>query len=465
MTIWAKTFARTPLFLLALAEAAVLFLSVYFAASVAVGEVRLFEEAAGPIAPKAAMLAVVMLISLVMMGLYQYHQRAYFHEILVRIVAGVAIGSAVLAAGYYVFPSLNLQPRVALLAVSSAIFALLFVRYIFVRSVDDNVFRRRTLVYGAGEKAGAIAALRRRADRRGFRIVGTLRAPGDTQGLEVAELTDPGGASLAALAKRLQADEIVIAMDDRRGNLPIRELLDAKLSGIDVIDLLAFLERETGKIRVDLVNPSWFIFSSGFRISRARKFVQRALDLAGATVLLLLAWPIMLAVALCIKLEDGAGADILYRQERVGLGGRVFKVLKFRSMSPDAEADGRAVWATKNDKRVTAVGKWIRKLRFDELPQLFNVLAGQMRLVGPRPERPEFVETLSQSIPFYNERHAVKPGVTGWAQLRYAYGASEEDALEKLQYDLFYVKNQNLLLDLIILLQTVEVVLWGKGAR
>ena len=441
-----------------------LYASVYFAVVVAFGGVGLFEESIGPLAPKAAMVAFVMLVSLIAMGLYQFHQRAYFHEILVRIVVGVAIGSAVLAAGYYVFPGLNLEPRVAAVAVITAIVALLMVRYAFVQSVDESVFRRRTVIYGAGERAGAISDLKRRADRRGFRIVGTIPAPGDTHCNESAEALETDR-SITELAIQQRADEIVIAMDDRRGNLPIRELLDLKLGGVEVIDLLEFLERETGKIRVDLVKPSWFIFSRGFRISRTRRFSQRFLDLAVSVTLLLLAWPVMLAVALCIKLEDGVDAPVLYRQRRVGLGGRTFKVLKFRSMTPDAESDGRAVWAQKNDKRVTRVGSVIRKYRLDELPQVFNVIAGQMSIVGPRPERPEFVESLSEKIPYYKERHAVKPGVTGWAQLRYAYGASEGDALEKLQYDLYYIKNQNFLLDLMIILQTVEVVIWGKGAR
>ena len=464
MSAWSKMYARTPLVLLALAEAAVLYGSVYFAAVVAFGGVRFFEESVGPLPLKAAAAAFVMLMSLIAMGLYQFHQRAYFHEIFVRIIVGIAIGSMVLAVGYGVFPSLNLQPRVAAVAVITVMIALPILRYAFVRGVNDNIFRRRTLIYGAGERATAIADLRRQADRRGFRIVGTIPTPGDTHCDESAEALDIHR-SITELAMQQRADEVVIAMDERRGNLPIRELLDLKLGGVEIIDLLEFLERETGKIRVDLVRPSWFIFSRGFRISRLRRFSQRCLDLAVGSILLLFAWPLMLIVALCIKLEDGINAPVLYRQKRVGLAGRCFEVLKFRSMTPNAEADGKAIWAQKHDKRVTRVGSVIRKYRLDELPQVFNVLAGQMSIVGPRPERPEFVESLSETIPYYKERHAVKPGVTGWAQLRYAYGASEDDAIEKLQYDLYYIKNQNFLLDLMIILQTVEVVIWGKGAR
>jgi sugar transferase (PEP-CTERM system associated) len=271
--------------------------------------------------------------------------------------------------------------------------------------------------------------------------------------------------SLLEIATENNADEVVIAMDDRRGNLPVRDLLDCRLRGIDVIDLVGFLERETGKIRIDLVNPGWLIFSEGFRISRFRSVFKRVVDIFVSATLILLSWPVMLLIALAVKFEDGPYAPVLYRQRRVGQGGKPFDCLKVRSMRVDAEADGKAVWAKQNDDRITRVGAMLRTARLDELPQVFNVLKGEMSLVGPRPERPEFVEQLQKKIPYYGERHAVKPGVTGWAQLKYSYGASEEDAAEKLQYDLYYVKNQSFILDIMIILQTVEVVLWGKGAR
>jgi sugar transferase (PEP-CTERM system associated) len=320
------------------------------------------------------------------------------------------------------------------------------------------------MIYGAGERAASILDLRRRADRRGFRIVGNLAAPGDSF-VGDKNILKANGKSITDIAIEHQADEIVVAMDDRRGNLPIRELLDARLQGIDVIDLLHFLERETGKIRVDLVNPGWLIFSSGFRTSRFRRFNKRLVDIVVSATLLLLFWPIMLLITLAIKIEGGFKAPVLYRQSRVGYNDEPFWVLKYRSMRMDAEEDGKAVWATEDDGRITRVGRFLRQYRLDELPQILNVLRGQMSLVGPRPERPEFVDSLKESIPYYSERHTVKPGVTGWAQLRYSYGSSAEDAIEKLQYDLYYVKNHGLMLDIMIILQTVEVVLWGKGAR
>jgi sugar transferase (PEP-CTERM system associated) len=405
-----------------------------------------------------------MFASLISMGLYQFHQRIHFREVLARVAVGFILGGIALAVVFYAFPSFTVSRELSAVAVGYALILLLLVRYIFMRRLDENMFRRRTLVYGSGERASAIGDLRRKADRRGFKIIGSVPAPGDTQTFEKNGVLIREK-SIDWLAEELDADEIVIAMDDRRGNLPVRDLLNAKLHGIDVIDLLEFLERESGKIRVDLVNPGWLIFSPGFRASRFRKFSKQTVDLLVSSLLLLVSWPVMLAITACIKFEDGLRASVLYRQRRVGYRGKIFNVLKFRSMIENAEADGQEVWAEENDERITRVGRVLRKFRLDELPQVFNVVRGQMSLVGPRPERPNFVAELSESIPYYSERHTVKPGVTGWAQLRYSYGSSTEDAIEKLHYDLYYVKNHNLLLDFIIILQTVEIILWGKGAR
>jgi sugar transferase (PEP-CTERM system associated) len=270
---------------------------------------------------------------------------------------------------------------------------------------------------------------------------------------------------MVTTAADLEIDEIVMAMDDRRQQFPLKDLLDCRLAGIEVIELASFLERETGKVYLDILIPSWMIFGAGFRRDVLRRYTEAAFDLAASFALLLIALPVMAITVLAIKIEEGISAPVLYGQPRVGYGGRVFRVLKFRSMRVDAEKDGRARWATANDDRVTRVGRFIRKVRIDELPQLFNVLAGRMSFVGPRPERPEFVKELNEKIPYYDVRHAVKPGITGWAQLCYPYGASEQDATEKLQYDLYYVKNHSLVFDILILLQTVEVILFGKGAR
>ena len=465
MSAWTLNhFLRTPLLLLGAGELLVLYSSIYVAAIFLYGSIEVCEDAIGPLGPRAAILVGVMFACLISMGLYHFRQRVYFKEVLVRLMVGFALGSVVLALLYYALPSITVSHKLSAFAVTYALVLLLLLRYLFMRQVDENVFRRRTLIYGAGERASAIGDLRRKADRRGFKIIGSVPALGDTQAFEkngVLIRDKP----IDWLANELDADEIVIAMDDRRGNLPVRDLLSAKLQGVSVIDLMEFLERETGKIRVDLVNPGWLIFSQGFRSSPFRRFSKRTVDIVASALLLLVTWPIMLVVAACIKFEDGIRSSVLYHQKRVGYRGEEFDVLKFRSMIENAEADGKAVWAEKDDDRVTRVGHVLRKFRLDELPQVLNVLRGQMSVVGPRPERTHFVSELSESIPYYSERHTVKPGVTGWAQLRYSYGATEEDAIEKLQYDLYYVKNHNLMLDFVIMLQTVEVVLWGKGAR
>jgi sugar transferase (PEP-CTERM system associated) len=269
---------------------------------------------------------------------------------------------------------------------------------------------------------------------------------------------------LAALCAQVNASEVVVAMDDRRLGFPIRGLLDCRLAGVEVTEVLTFLERETGRVRIDMLNPSWMIFGEGFRRDPLRLLSSRALDLAAGVGVLAVSLPIMVLTALSIKLEDGLSAPIFYAQTRVGFGGRLFRLLKFRSMREDAELNG-VQWTQNRDPRVTRVGGIIRKLRIDELPQVFNVLRGQMSFVGPRPERPEFVAQLAEKIPYYVQRHCVKPGITGWAQLCYPYGSSEHDALEKLQYDLYYIKNNSLLFDLAILIQTAEIVVLGKGAR
>lgn len=459
-----KSQVRTPLLLMAMAELAILYSSVYVAGICITGNLADCNRLIGPVAPKAALVAVVGFISLFAMGLYQFHQRLYFREAVVRVMVGLAFACLALAILFYAFPVLLITRDIAAIAIGYSLVLMLIVRLYFVRNVDEHMFRRSTLIYGVGDRAASITAIRRRADRRGFKVVARVAALGDTI-VGDQDVLEIDGKSLTDIAIEKGAEEIVIAMDDRRGNLPVRELLDARLAGIDVIDLLEFLERETGKIRVDLVSPGWLIFSPGFRRSQMKKLIKRILDVAVCGVLLLVSWPVMLLIALAIKIEDGISAPVIYRQYRVGQNSKNFNVLKFRSMRVDAEKDGEAVWASENDSRVTRVGNFLRNVRLDELPQIFNVLGGQMSVVGPRPERPEFVSELQENIPYYAERHVVKPGVTGWAQLNYSYGASEEDAVEKLQYDLYYIKNQTFLLDLMIVLQTVEVVLWGKGAR
>jgi sugar transferase (PEP-CTERM system associated) len=397
-------------------------------------------------------------------GLYSERQRARTVGILIRVVASVAAGVAITAVGFYLIPHLWIGRAVLLIAGLLVIALMLILRLGFSRLVDHTTFKRRVLVYGAGQRAKPIAGLRRSSDQRGFVLVGFVRPPGAELALPLERLVC-GDGKLLDLCERHEVDEVVVAMDERREAFPIRELLDCRLAGIDVTDLSTFLERETGRVRIDVLHPSWLIFGEGFKRGSFRLQSARVLDLLAASTLFCLTCPLMLVTALAIMLEDGWRSPLFYQQERVGFGGRPFRLLKFRSMCVDAEAAGQPVWAEKNDSRVTRTGAVIRKLRIDELPQILNVLKGEMGLVGPRPERPQFVKELTEKIPYYIERHSVKPGITGWAQLCYPYGSSEQDALEKLQYDLYYVKNSNLLFDIFILVQTAEVVLMGKGAR
>jgi sugar transferase (PEP-CTERM system associated) len=323
--------------------------------------------------------------------------------------------------------------------------------------------RTRILIFGAGPAAQVVGKTLKASDPNAH-IVGYVAGPNELDAAVPAhELLTLTG-SLTETATRLHVDEIVIAITERRaGSMPLRQLLDCKLSGIKVYDLNSHFEKTLGQIRIDYLSASWLIFGDGFNQGALRTAVKRVFDILSASVLIVLSAPVMVVTAALIKLESRG--PMLYRQERVGQLGKTFFVTKFRSMRTDAEKDGKPRWATTNDSRVTRVGNVIRRLRIDELPQLFNVLKGEMSLVGPRPERPFFVEQLTQEIPFYAVRHSVKPGVTGWAQVRYHYGATVEDSQEKLQYDLYYVKNHTLFLDLVVLMETVGVVLTGKGAR
>jgi sugar transferase (PEP-CTERM system associated) len=401
---------------------------------------------------------------MVAMGLFSRRLRDRTAGIVLRITVSV------LAGGVMAGLLLGLSPRYALtlryfgisLAVAWAL--LVLVRSIARGLIDQDVFKQRIMVIGAGVNAARLLDFRRREDRRGFKVIGFVPIPGEAIKVSERRVLKESG-TLASIAAANEIDEIVVAMDERRQQFPLKELLECRLAGFTVSEPITFLERETGKVHLNMLNPSWMIFGGGFRRNLLRQFSERAFDLVASLILLAAAAPFMILVALAIKLEDGHSAPVIYSQPRVGQAGRIFRVRKFRSMRTDAEKDGKARWATANDKRVTHVGSFIRKVRLDELPQLYNVFRGDMSFVGPRPERPEFVQQLGQTIPYYDERHSVKPGITGWAQLCYPYGASQEDAIEKLQYDLYYVKHHSLAFDLLILLQTAEVILFGKGAR
>lgn len=325
--------------------------------------------------------------------------------------------------------------------------------------------RPRVLILGAGERAAAVGKLVLEADN-GAELVGFYPTANEHVHAPVvpAQQLLSNQEPLSQLTQRMKVRELIVAPDERRGaGIPMDQLLACRTQGVRVLDLAGYFERTAGQLRVDCIEPSLLVFGSGFDQGVLRRGVKRLCDLLSAGLLLLASAPVMLLTTLLIKLESPG--PVLYRQQRVGLDGRHFDVIKFRSMRTDAEKDGRPRWATSNDDRVTRVGRVIRRLRIDELPQIFNVLLGDMSIIGPRPERPFFVEQLTRELPYYALRHSIKPGVTGWAQVRYPYGATVEDSLQKLQYDLYYIKNHNLMLDLLVLAETVGVVLTGKGAR
>ena len=343
--------------------------------------------------------------------------------------------------------------------------AALVARFSF-NQTTSAIITRRVLVLGVGRDAAMVNEALDNASIRGLAVVGFYSIDADQQvdaALPASKILPPSK-SIGEIARQLNVSEIVLATRERRGGtLPLTDLLNCKLKGIKVTDLSAFYEQHQSKVRIDLLRESWFIFGDGFRQHKMRVFVKRTFDIIASSTLLILSLPVMLFAAIAIKLESAG--PVIYRQPRVGLGGNLFDVLKFRSMCADAEKDGKPQWAQAGDSRVTRVGRFMRLTRIDELPQLLTVLKGEMSLVGPRPERPYFVDQLVQQIPFYGARHSVKPGVTGWAQVRHHYGASVDDASDKLQYDLYYVKNHTLFFDILVLFYSVRVVLFAQGSR
>jgi sugar transferase (PEP-CTERM system associated) len=417
--------------------------------------------AEGALIPK--LLLVILLVGFVLNlgGLYDVRLAMGHRELLARLLTCQTVAGLLVAAVAFALPSLRLG-RAAFLQIGvAATLGLIAWRAAWIGPFTHRRIRIRVLVLGTGAIGKVIAGLVE-TGARPFSIVGFLddnpNAP-DTVPEPYALLGKIQ--DLPALVEETRPDLIVVAQMNRRGNFPAKALIDCRMRGIQVEDWPTFYEKETGKILVTDLRPSWLIFSDGFVKTPRTEIVKRLVDVGLSLTGLMLALPVMAVVALAIKMESRGPA--LFRQPRLGQNGRVFILNKFRSMREDAEKDTGPVWAQQRDPRVTRVGAFLRKTRLDELPQLFNVLVGDMSFIGPRPERPEFVYELQKQIPFYMERLSVKPGITGWAQVRYRYGASVEDALEKLQYDLYYIKNLSLFLDLLILINTIQVVLFARG--
>ena len=417
--------------------------------------------------PSALVFAFTIIICMNAMGAYQAILNEGRTGMVIRTVAAFAIGSMVFPIFYYFSSDIFgvIWRSVLFFTVLYAMLFTFILRWVFYKLVNPDLFKRRALILGTGKRAkGLLADLDKPSDWQGAQLVGFFPFEGDEILVDSRRVIQTSS-SLKDYVINHDIEEIVVAVDDRRKKLPLEDLMACKLEGVEIVQEHGFIEREARKVAVGVISPGWFIFSEGFRKSSFRDYLKRAFDLVAAALLLAVTWPVMLFTAFAIWKEEGFNAPLFYKQVRVGLNNEPFEVIKFRSMRVDAEKEGKAIWASKNDTRVTKVGAVIRKYRIDELPQLFNVLKGEMAFVGPRPERPVFVEKLAESIPFYNERHRVKPGITGWAQLCFDYADSEEDSKEKLRYDLYYIKNSSLLLDLLILLQTVEVVLFKKGAH
>jgi sugar transferase (PEP-CTERM system associated) len=414
---------------------------------------------------KAVLIAVICQICLYCADLYDLRVGGDRLDLFIRTFRALGAATLIVAALYYCFPPLVIGRGVFVIAALLVVTVVVLWRFVFAWAVRHARPRERLLLVGTGPAVVNLARelFDRRADL-GVVIVGFA----DSNPVRVGEpLINPGIIGtvdeLPALISAHSVDRVVISFPDALGRVPMDTLFDLRLRGISFAHLADVYEQYTGKLAIDTLRPNWLIFAGGFEKGPVLRGAKRTVDLAGAALLLLLACPLMAFIALAVKVTSRG--RVLYRQNRVGQHGHVFGILKFRSMYADAEAKTGPVWATPGDDgRVTPIGRVLRRLRFDELPQLWNVIIGEMSLVGPRPERPEFVDDLNRRIPFYGQRHVVRPGVTGWAQVRYAYGASLEDALEKLQYDLFYIKNMSFPLDVFILFATMKAVLFRPGS-
>lgn len=408
--------------------------------------------------------AVVMIFNMSAFGMYQNSSIDDFRNTFLRLMPSLAVGFGLITVIFYLVPELYFGRGILGLVIIISAVGILLARYLFFRSGKSRLLESRVIFLGAGPLAKECSDLAlNRVNYNKYNIVGFVPMAGEDYSVPTKAML-PADESLISLADKYNASEIIVAVQNRRGgSFPIQELLECKLNGIEVIDAATFFEREACQIRVDSLQPSWLVFGGGFDQSFLRAYSKRAFDLLASLIIFIVTLPVMLFTALFIVLEDRL--PIFYRQERVGKDGHPFMVLKFRSMRNDAEKGGRPQWASTDDPRTTRVGRIIRKLRIDELPQTLNVLKGEMSFVGPRPERPFFVQQLCVEVPYYNVRHSIKPGITGLAQVRYQYGASVEDSVQKLQYDLYYVKNNSLFLDVLVLMDTFQVVLFSKGGR
>jgi sugar transferase (PEP-CTERM system associated) len=451
--------------LLIVAEALLIFWAMVTAAYLRLGWVDAYYELNDRYGfLKAGVATLFCLAAFYLYDLYDFVVMHDRRELVLRLIQALGLAWIALAILIYAVPQLMIGRGVALLALPLALVLMVTWRVAAHWLLGHPSMGERILIVGSG--LSAIEVAREVLERRdaGYRVVGFVDSRPELVGQSLINPRVLGTtAEMAEVIRREGVNRVVVAMAERRGQFPTKQLLDLSLSGdVEIEECASFYERLTGRVSLDMMRPSWLIFSGRGRQGRLSAAVRTAVHRAVALVGALLALPIALVTALLIKLDSRG--PILYSQERVGKNGRAFRVYKFRSMRTDAEKDG-PVWASKSgDARTTRVGRVIRKIRVDEIPQFWNILRGDMNFVGPRPERPHFVRQLAEEIPFYDQRHLIAPGLTGWAQIKYPYGASIEDARQKLQYDLYYIKNQSLVLDAVIMFETVKTILFGRGA-
>jgi sugar transferase (PEP-CTERM system associated) len=457
-----KHYVPYPVLLLALFDFVVLFASAELAWVIRAHQIGMGVDTLFNRLPPLISFAIALQLAMIAVGVYGVDAFQSLRFASARLLVAIGLGVIFLSITYFLIPGKTLWRSNSLYAMGIAYASLIVVRALVGRMLGSGAFKRRVLVLGAGERANRLNKL---GEGRGaaFTVVGNIDM-GDVPRVIPTAVSRDSIDSLADYVARLGANEVVLALEERRNAIPMDDLLRVRTAGIHVNEISTFLERETGRVDLRSTNPSWLIFSDGFSSGRLlSSFAKRVFDIVASSLLLLVCLPLILITALAIKLDSRGPA--FYHQKRVGLYGQKFAIIKLRSMRDDAEIAGQPVWAEKDDPRITRVGRLIRRIRVDELPQLWTVLCGGMSFVGPRPERPSFVAELTLQMPYYAERHMVKPGITGWAQINYPYGANLDDARHKLEYDLYYAKNYTPFLDVVILLQTIRVVLFPEGAR
>ena len=407
---------------------------------------------------------LVIQISLYYHDLYEFKHKVGMAELSLNIIQSIGMSCIFLAGLYYIFPFLILEQGIFFIGIFIVILFLVSWRLLYQLASQKQLWNEKILFVGDGELAKMIGEEIQSNLDSGYTISAVFSNPGKSglaDDLNVDRVDDYDRLCEYSLANNVS--KVIVALDEKRGHSPVKSLLNCKMHGVKILDGISFYEQIAGKILVGSVPPSWLVFSDGFHRTSMKIMIKRGLDLSFSIIGIILSAPLQVIAAILVKATSPG--PVFYKQTRVGQMGKKFKVIKFRTMRQDAEAQSGAVWAEEDDPRITYVGKIFRKLRIDELPQFWNVIKGDMSFVGPRPERPVFVEELRSMLPYYGERHSVKPGITGWAQVNYPYGASEEDALRKLEYDLFYIKHLSLVFDLYIVLKTVKTVIVGSGAR